>query len=547
LRDKKTACLKRFQLGCSLQEKEIWWKYCRLHLNSQAECFKTSNNFHLDPPWKDFVQMSVSHPREASPLTKVQWLICLIAAIGFAFDIYELLMLPLIARSAIEELTGFKPGSPGFQTWVGYLFFIPAFAGGFFGLIGGYLTDRLGRRFVLTWSILLYAFSAFAAGYSTNIQMLLLFRTTTFIGVCIEFVAAVAWLAELFPNPIQREKVLGYTQAFSSIGGILVALAATLAEGWSASLPMISIPGFLVGLIGQIGDGHHHESWRYTLMSGLIPAIPLLLIRPFLPESPEWAKKREAGTLRRPSFRELFSPQLRRTTIVTTIMFACSYGAAFGAIQQLQLIVPGIQEVKEATKDMKPPVKAGYQRETTNDYTKAQEVGGLCGRFVLAWLAVLIISRRKLLRVFQIPGLILMPLIFLAFAKGYNVTWISFDMSWSKVFHQVKISYLGIGIFLAGFFTVAQFSFWGNYLPRVYPMHLRGCGESFAANVGGRMIGTSFALLATTLAKVPENQVGFAPTKMAYVAASIAFGVYLVGAITCFWLPEPQEGEFGDD
>ena len=47
------------------------------------------------------------------------------------------------------------------------------------------------------------------------------------------------------------------------------------------------------------------------------------------------------------------------------------------------------------------------------------------------------------------------------------------------------------GIFLVGMLTIAQFSFWGNYLPRVYPTHLRGTGESFAANVGGRMIGTS--------------------------------------------------------
>ena len=54
-------------------------------------------------------------------------------------------------------------------------------------------------------------------------------------------------------------------------------------------------------------------------------------------------------------------------------------------------------------------------------------------------------------------------------------------------------------MFLAGLFTVAQFSFWGNYLPRVYPTHLRGTGESFAANVGGRMIGTSFAFVTTTL------------------------------------------------
>ena len=36
---------------------------------------------------------------EYSPLTMTQWLICVIAAIGFAFDIYELLMLPLIAAA----------------------------------------------------------------------------------------------------------------------------------------------------------------------------------------------------------------------------------------------------------------------------------------------------------------------------------------------------------------------------------------------------------------------------------------------------------------
>ena len=31
-----------------------------------------------------------------SRLTRTQWLICVIASIGFAFDIYELLMLPLV-------------------------------------------------------------------------------------------------------------------------------------------------------------------------------------------------------------------------------------------------------------------------------------------------------------------------------------------------------------------------------------------------------------------------------------------------------------------
>src|SRR3954447_9476906 len=163
-------------------------------------------------------------------LTPVQWLICAIAAIGFAFDIYVLLMLPLIIKPALAALGGvgpggvplLVPGSADYVKWARTLFFVPAIAGGVFGLLGGYLTDRLGRRRVLTFSILLYAVSAFASGYVTSLPQLLVLRCFVFVGVCVEFVAAVAWLAELFPEPTQREKVLGYTQAVSSFGGLLV-------------------------------------------------------------------------------------------------------------------------------------------------------------------------------------------------------------------------------------------------------------------------------------------------------------------------------------
>ena len=43
-----------------------------------------------------------------------------------------------------------------------------AICGGTFGMLGGYLTDKLGRRRVLTWSILIYAVSALAAGFVTS-------------------------------------------------------------------------------------------------------------------------------------------------------------------------------------------------------------------------------------------------------------------------------------------------------------------------------------------------------------------------------------------
>jgi MFS family permease len=473
---------------------------------------------------------------QSSPrLTPIQWTICVIAAIGFAFDIYELLMLPLILRPALLELLGALPNTEAFNLWRGLLFFIPAFVGGIFGLLGGYLTDRLGRRRVLTWSIFLYAFSAFAAGFSTNIWMLLFFRCTTFIGVCVEFVAAVAWLAELFPEPKQRERVLGYTQFFSSLGGILVAYVNYWIVANALSLPAISLPGFLSSL-GEIGDPN--AAWRYTLMSGIVPALPLAIIRPFLPESPAWQAKRAAGTLKRPSIGELFAPQLRRTTIITTLMFACSYGAAFGAIQQIPQIVPALPEVRSriATEtENLPPPEAGRRRgeivqSTAAHVTKIQEWGGLTGRFLLALLVTVIISRRKLIRTFLIPGLIVLPLVF-----SYAIT--------------NSQAALQFGIFFVGLFTVAQFSFWGNYLPRVYPIHLRGTGESFAANIGGRMIGTSFAMVTSQLALImPAGEGAPNPAvadalKMAAAATLVGTAVYVVNIILSFWLPEPQHDE----
>src|SRR5216684_6141573 len=194
-------------------------------------------------------------------LTAVQWAICVTAAIGFLFDSYELLMLPLVVRPALVELLGVPATSPLVNDWAGLLFSLPAVAGGIFGLLGGYLTDIFGRRRVLVWSILLYAIAALASAYSSSVLELLFWRCCSFIGVCVEFVAAVAWLAELFPIPRQREAVVGYTQAFGSVGGILVTGAYYLIVTYADALPLVH---------------GAHQPWRYMLMSGLVPAIPLI-------------------------------------------------------------------------------------------------------------------------------------------------------------------------------------------------------------------------------------------------------------------------------
>ena len=194
------------------------------------------------------------------------------------------------------------------------------------------------------------------------------------------------------------------------------------------------------------------------------------------------------------------------------MMMACAYAAAFGAIQQVPRIVPGLAEVR-----LRP---RAAQEQTVSAVQSFQEFGGLAGRIVLAYLAVRILSRRRLLHLFQVPGLILLPLVFVVAATS-----------------NLRLLEWGIG--LVGFMTIAQFSFWGNYLPRVYPTHLRGTGESFAANVGGRMIGTAAALVTTNL--VASMPGATPPIKLAHAAALVGTSAYVIGFIASFWLPEPKQ------
>jgi hypothetical protein len=114
---------------------------------------------------------------------------------------------------------------------------------------------------------------------------------------------------------------------------------------------------------------------------------------------------------------------------------------------------------------------------------------------------------------------------------------------WRRLFFYAANTDLDLtkwGMFFAGLFTVAQFSFWGNYLPRVYPTHLRGTGEGFAANIGGRMLGTGFAFVTTQLVNVMP---GSSPQmQLAYAAAGVATFVYVAGLVCSTLLPEPKEG-----
>ena len=110
------------------------------------------------------------------------------------------------------------------------------------------------------------------------------------------------------------------------------------------------------------------------------------------------------------------------------------------------------------------------------------ELGTLAGRVLFAFLVVRIASQRRLLRVFLVPGVI------------------AFCVRCTSMPRRTVSSLLQYGIFVAALCMNGPLSFWWNYWPRVYPVHVRGTGEGFAHNVGGRMVGTFAAVVTTQLA-----------------------------------------------
>ena len=485
-------------------------------------------------------------------LTLTHWLVIVIASIGFLFDTYELLMTPLVAAPAIAELLKVPANNPLVTEWVGRLLWIAALCGGVFGLLGGWLVDKLGRKTVMAGSIFVYSLSPFAAAYATSLPVFVFFRSTTFIGVCVEFVAAITWLSEMFEDRRQREKWLGITQAFASLGGVAVTAVSIWISAHGKGLPHLSLP---LGL-----GASEPDSWRYLLMTGLLLAIPIALLLPFVPESKVWRERRAAGALQRPSFVALFAPELRRVTVVTAILSACAYGIAFGALQvTVARVTPGLPELKEQAKALAPlrkegeglnlklnalpqndpgrkemiaQIKANFgKQKPLNDEVKKmadtvqfrQEMGGLVGRILLAVLLIVGLGRVALLKVFQVPALVMLPLTYFVYVQHGGGAFL-----WSY--------------FVCGLLTVAQFSYFGEYLPKVFPLHLRGTGGSFATNVGGRMIGTSMALLNTAwlAPMLAGGAQAVKPMHVALAAGYIATSLAGLAFIAGFFLPEPR-------
>ena len=143
-----------------------------------------------------------------SGVSPYQWLVLLVAWLGWVFDSMDSTIYALVLHPALENLLPHAPGgTPSEQAigWYGGIIFSVFLIGWALGGVSfGVMADRLGRTRTLIVTILVYAiFTGFAALAHTWWE-LALYRFLTALGIGGEWAAGAALVAEV-PPPRQSQ------------------------------------------------------------------------------------------------------------------------------------------------------------------------------------------------------------------------------------------------------------------------------------------------------------------------------------------------------
>ena len=130
-------------------------------------------------------------------------------------------------------------------------------------LLGGWPTDRLGRKPTLVGVGLLYILSAVGCAYAWGVGPFVAARFCGGLGIGISTVAAPLYISEIAP-PAYRGRLAGMFQ-FNIVFGIIMAF----------------FSNFLLRDVGS-------DAWRWMLGVAAIPSILYTVMCGFLPESPRW-------------------------------------------------------------------------------------------------------------------------------------------------------------------------------------------------------------------------------------------------------------------
>jgi MFS transporter, putative metabolite:H+ symporter len=125
----------------------------------------------------------------------------------------------------------------------------------------GWLADRIGRVSTIRYTIAIYALLSLICAVSWNYSSLLVFRVLQGLGLGGEVPVAAAYVNELAQAKNRGRFFLLYEQTYSA-GRLVAALLGV----WTVS----------------------HFGWRYLFLIGGLPAVLIVFLRRYLPESPRW-------------------------------------------------------------------------------------------------------------------------------------------------------------------------------------------------------------------------------------------------------------------
>jgi predicted MFS family arabinose efflux permease len=130
---------------------------------------------------------------------------------------------------------------------------ISALAMAFGGPITGWLAGLLGKRRVLLVSALAFGLAGAAGAYAPDLWTLLASRVLLGIAAAGYVTIGVSFIGDYYPDPVQRDRLIGWFTVVGGIGSLAVLVAAgalTKSGGWHApfALYLSGIPLFLIGL-----------------------------------------------------------------------------------------------------------------------------------------------------------------------------------------------------------------------------------------------------------------------------------------------------------
>jgi MFS family permease len=377
-------------------------------------------------------------------VSRQQWLILVIASLGWVFDVFEGQVFVAGMNEAMPDLlpAAAPPGDVAFCNNVTFAAFLAGGALG--GVLFGRLSDHLGRARTLVYTILVYAAFTGLSALSRAWWQLAVFRFLVALGTGGEWAVASALVAEVFPAR-SRAWSLAIFHA-SSVLGTMLAVAA-----------------------GAVLVANPALGWRWAFLVGAAPALLVLWVRWSVREPP---RKPAAAAPGPAGWTELFRGRLRRASLVGVGLAAVGLATFWGTH------IYGKDALRRAVQAEQvrgwPPGLSPEEREA-----RTAGLGPLLKRWEMAGMLLATVG----------GGLGLVSFGPLADRLGRRGAFLAFHLGGlaaALVLFRALSGVMARALFLPafGFLTLGLHAGYAVYFPELFPSALRGAGAGFCFNVG---------------------------------------------------------------